>query len=258
MASLNGSHVLLARIGGSAIAPDQINLASDRLSATLSFSSPMLPGNWKLKVFDTVVDDAGNALDGNANLLADDPSDDFQAAFTIAAIPGDANYDNTVDASDAQILSSHWGRSGMTWRTAISTATARSMRSMRRSWRPTGATVSVLEGSTPITLHDERLMAPCPPARSVRHRLMGPGDQRKCPRAVVPPLASQPSSEQTAAASDNVLAAVYGPQQSNQSVLHQHQLAWANLLARRSQGSRGDNHLERTDAVDLLLAFDRE
>lgn len=256
VASFGASNLSLARIGGSTVTPSQVLLAPDRLSATVSFAGSLLPGNYKLSVYDSVADDAGNALDGNANRLADDPTDHFLTALTVAAIPGDANRDNAVDADDALILAEHWGLSGMGWTegdfTGDGAVTAADAAILAANW---GA--SVAEESEPTVdpadpIPAKPLVGPVPSApRGAARRPITPPPGRASSAAARPPAVS----ESAPAAHDAVLAEEqYGPQ-VGLTTLERQQLAWSFTQTQWRNRDHDDKTEDKTAlAVDLLLA----
>jgi len=98
------------------IVPDEVALAGDGLSATLTFSAGLdATDGWDsyaLRLRDSVRDLAGNALDGDADGQA---GGDYEAAFSVLIL-GDANGDGCVNWLDIGPVATNYNESGTTWR----------------------------------------------------------------------------------------------------------------------------------------------
>ncbi|KPK78958.1 MAG: hypothetical protein AMJ81_14170 [Phycisphaerae bacterium SM23_33] len=94
------------------IVPDDVVLAPDGMSAALTFAAGLLaaaaPDTYTLRVLDSVMDMAGNPLDGDGDGT---PGGDYQVSFSVF-IPGDANGNGVVDGLDYNAWSLHYQQAG--------------------------------------------------------------------------------------------------------------------------------------------------
>ncbi|HBO44349.1 MAG TPA: hypothetical protein DD670_10540 [Planctomycetaceae bacterium] len=224
-------------------------------------------------------------LDGNPRISG--PSVDIGAyEYQFPRLPGDVDWSGTVDAEDAKILASNWGKSGMTWADgdfngdgrvdAIDAAILAAHFGMTIA--PPGETTPSTPEPPSVSLPSvgpgvadaTPLVGPLPnsaansarqPIRPVE-RLVGMGAQLVTqPGAqLVAQQREQLLTQQRAYALrspeevvDAVLGDEFGPM-SEETMLFGRRAAWARTITRRTEPSRCDADDETVLAVDLLLA----
>ncbi|HBO43939.1 MAG TPA: hypothetical protein DD670_08410 [Planctomycetaceae bacterium] len=214
------------------------------------------------------------------------------SAVTLPRLPGDANGSGAVDADDAKILASNWGKSGMTWAdgdfntdgvvNAIDAAILAAHfgatlpppgeATPSEPLAPSEPMAPVETPVEPVVVDVSRLIGPLPvgntssawqPIQAVR-RTAGLGTQQRAYALHAVDLRSpeelliETTPESSAAALDAALAEEYGPAQvgheQTTALLNRH-AAWSSMVARRQANRRDAGDLGRAElAVDRLMA----
>lgn len=159
-------------------------------------------------------------------------------------IPGDADADGQVGASDAAILGENWGNQNATWTKGDfdgdESVGPKDASILAANW---GATAeAAAEQAADVTPFVGPLRASELPAT---RRLIEPVGREVLPIA---------SPSESASASDAAVAEEYGPQAAQTALLRQ-RFAWGHTMARRQSyhHTQSEDHDEATLATDLLF-----
>jgi len=110
--SVGESNVSLVESTQGIIPPNYVYLSTDGMSATLIFEGGLppaaAPDTYALRVLDSVVDLAGNPLDGDGDGTG---GDDYTVSLSVA-IPGDSDINGEVKRNDFLVLQEHFGTVG--------------------------------------------------------------------------------------------------------------------------------------------------